>query len=1375
MTRPRQRLALLAVAFAVTAFRPAGPAPFPDFDKRQPDTAARTDKQNPAQALRADVPAAKVALDPLTHSAAHVSAERGFLTRPDVGVARSGFAGARIATRQFLTRHRALFRHGPEALDAAETKREFVTPHNGLRTMVWQQHVDGIAVFEGLLVSHVTAGGELAAVSSRFLADDVRDALRGKGARPQIGAREAARLAAASLGVPVPADEVTVLGHSGTAAQRHLLRAPGLTGEASAELVWLPMNAREARLAWDVILKPRGRAEVFRVVVDAKSGALLLRRGLTAYITDASYRVFTGDSPSPFSPGHATPLTTQPATVPRALVTLGALNSNASPAGWIEDGLNETRGNNVDAHLDRDGNDAPDLPRPQGSPFRVFDFPLNLGASPVFSGGAATVQLFYWNNFMHDRLHELGFTEAAGNFQVDNFGRGGLGNDPVLADAQDGESANNANFYTPPDGQSPRMQMFLFPGPEPDRDGDLDAEVILHEYTHGLSSRRVGGGTGLSASQSMGMGEGWSDFYALALLSKPADDVDGNYAMAAYVTHLFLGLQENYYYGIRRFPYSTDLTKNPLTFRDIDPTQAGAHPGIPRSPVFGGISADEVHAQGEVWCAALWQARAALIRKHGWTNGNELILHLVIDGMNLSPANPDFLQARDAILLADEISTGGANRGDLWAAFAKRGLGFGATSPGSHTPLGVVESFELPDDLGVQPTQHFSARGPVGGPFEPASTVYTLHNFGSNALVWNAGPTANWLGFSLNGGHLASGATASVTVFLNTNASALPAGLYEDTVRFTNVHSGRVQSRLVKLRVGQPDYFTEQFTGEFDLDWTSLTFTPDGSPGFYSACRETVSGFPTDPAGGTALALGDDTFLPVFLTGTNRVSIYGHSTNALEVGSNGYLTFGPGDSDMTETMADHFNRRRVAGLFRDLHPGQGGGVSWRELDDRAAFTWQNVPEFDAGNSNSFQIELFHDGRIRLTWLNIDATFGLAGLSRGLGVPAGFDESDLSAAVACHPALALLTPAAATEGDGLLLNAGQVLLPAPRATNLTVILSASDAGNIDGPESVAIPAGQTNAFFSITVLDNAWLDGSRATIITATAPGLGSGTRAMLVHDDEAATLGLKVPALIAEGAVPTQGLVTVSAPVGADTTVFLESSDVSELVVPALATIPAGQTSAVFAITVLDDNALDGAQPVSIAASVVNWTPAVAGLVVADNEPTNLTVYFLAAQLSENAGVQPNLGAVVLPGTLSTNLNVSLASSDTTALLVPPGLTIPAGQLAAAFNVVAVNDSILDGPQLVTVTATAGGLQSGSRQLDVLDDEAPPRLSIMRSGTTVTVTWTTLAGTAYVLEGTDALNGGWTNLSGTVTATGSSLAVTNPLPAGQGFYRVVVP
>src|SRR5206468_2215938 len=120
-------------------------------------------------------------------------------------------------------------------------------------------------------------------------------------------------------------------------------------------------------------------------------------------------------------------------------------------------------------------------------------------------------------------------TEAAGNFQNDNFDRGGIGDDAVQADAQDGGGFNNANMSAAEDGEPGRMQMYIFDGPKPHRDGVFDATVVLHEYTHGLSLRLVGGGIGISELQPSGMGEGWSDFYALSVLSNSGMDLDGTY------------------------------------------------------------------------------------------------------------------------------------------------------------------------------------------------------------------------------------------------------------------------------------------------------------------------------------------------------------------------------------------------------------------------------------------------------------------------------------------------------------------------------------------------------------------------------------------------------------------------------------------------------------------------------------------------------------------------------------------------------------------------------------------------------------------------------------------------------------------------------
>src|SRR5690606_14535157 len=156
-----------------------------------------------------------------------------------------------------------------------------------------------------------------------------------------------------------------------------------------------------------------------------------------------------------------------------------------------------------------------------------------------------------------------------------------VGDDRVQANAQDGGGVNNANFLTfGNDGSIGRVQMYIWTGPNPNRDGDFDNEIVIHEMAHGLSIRLHGG---LSGIQRGGMGEGWGDFLAFSMLAEPGDDPDGVYAMGAYATHAYQGtFQNNYYFGIRRFPCSTDMTKSPLTYADIDSDQFHYDPSIPR-------------------------------------------------------------------------------------------------------------------------------------------------------------------------------------------------------------------------------------------------------------------------------------------------------------------------------------------------------------------------------------------------------------------------------------------------------------------------------------------------------------------------------------------------------------------------------------------------------------------------------------------------------------------------------------------------------------------------------------------------------------------------------------------------------------------------
>jgi extracellular elastinolytic metalloproteinase len=147
-------------------------------------------------------------------------------------------------------------------------------------------------------------------------------------------------------------------------------------------------------------------------------------------------------------------------------IAVGPFNGVASPFGWHDDdgvaGLEYTitRGNNVYASEDADDNDSPGY-SPNGGSNLVFDFPYN-GGSPSSYLDASITNLFYMNNIMHDVWYHYGFDEQSGNFQQNNYGKGGTGSDYVNADAQDGSGTNNANFSTPPDGGNPRMQMYIW-------------------------------------------------------------------------------------------------------------------------------------------------------------------------------------------------------------------------------------------------------------------------------------------------------------------------------------------------------------------------------------------------------------------------------------------------------------------------------------------------------------------------------------------------------------------------------------------------------------------------------------------------------------------------------------------------------------------------------------------------------------------------------------------------------------------------------------------------------------------------------------------------------------------------------------------------
>lgn len=219
------------------------------------------------------------------------------------------------------------------------------------------------------------------------------------------------------------------------------------------------------------------------------------------------------------------------------------------------------------------------------------------------------------------------------------------------------------------------------------RDGDLDNVIIAHEYGHGISNRLTGGPANVGCLQNQEqMGEGWSDYYGFILTIKPGDTENdprgtGTYALGEGIAGI----------GLRAKPYSSDFAVNNFTYDNIK-TQA-----VP-------------HGVGSVWATMLWDLTWDLIDEYGFdpdlhngTGGNNVALQLVTDGLKLQPCSPGFVDGRDAILEADQIANGGANRCIIWRAFARRGLGVSANQGSSGSRSDGTEAFDVPVDciLGV--------------------------------------------------------------------------------------------------------------------------------------------------------------------------------------------------------------------------------------------------------------------------------------------------------------------------------------------------------------------------------------------------------------------------------------------------------------------------------------------------------------------------------------------------------------------------------------------------------------------------------------------------------------------------------------------------
>lgn len=574
---------------------------------------------------------------------------------------------------------------------------------SGVQHIYLRQTYNGLEIVGTESSIHLSSTGQVASVNNQFINSLEKRA--GKvSSNPQLDAKQAVVSVASQLGYSITKD-LRVLSQGFNSDRMTRLSDGGISkSEIPVRLMYYLKEDKSLALVWELSIQSNQEAEWYNVWVDASNGQIIEKNNwinscgfdhaheeedffhfqsqptvkesfgsvLAPEAIQGSYMVFAMPLESPYF-GDRT-----------LLLADDVVNTNASPYGWHDTNgspgpeYTTTRGNNVNAYEDGDNYGF----QPNGGNNLVFNFPFNQNYS--YSNqyeSAAITNLFYWNNIIHDVFYEYGFDEASGNFQQNNYGKGGLGNDFVFAEAQDNESTCNANFGTPPDGQNPVMQMFICGN----KDGDYDNLVIIHEYGHGITNRLTGGAGNVNCLNSFytpeQMGEGWGDWFGMMMTMKAGDQRTDPRTVGTYLFGQGPGGA-----GIRQYPYSTNMNVNPHTYNSIK------NAAVP-------------HGVGSVWAVMLWDMTWDLIDQHGFdpdiyngTGGNNIALHLVVEALKLQPCSPGFVDGRDAILLADQLLYGGENQCLIWNAFARRGLGFSANQGSSGSTTDGTQAFDTPSD-----------------------------------------------------------------------------------------------------------------------------------------------------------------------------------------------------------------------------------------------------------------------------------------------------------------------------------------------------------------------------------------------------------------------------------------------------------------------------------------------------------------------------------------------------------------------------------------------------------------------------------------------------------------------------------------------------
>ncbi len=745
--------------------------------------------------------------------------------------------------RGFIKQNNQLIGIDDQQADQLKVSADYTNPDGNLSYAHLDQVINGVPVFRGEIKAGFTKDGRIIRVINNMAPGLDYESLSTDFGNPTDAVRAAFKhidreptKVDTEVNAAASNDLKVVFGNGDwatTAEKMYFPIEPGVARASWRVLIWLPVNA-------------------YYVIVDAETGATLWHKNIADdQTTSRTYQVYANpnayidvaDSPAPLTPGPIDPaLGTQGAILTRVNRSfIGNEGTNSfNTNGWITDGQDKLDGNALEAGIDRDGTNGVDPASiPVGAPANTYTSLWNPPPGNPAPGDApiatepqrgAVIQMWYIMNHYHDEMYKRGFTEQARNFQALNFGRGGVEADRVSAEGQDSSGTNNANFATPADGGRGRMQMFIWTGPTPDYDGTTDAEVVIHEVTHGTSNRLHNNGSGLGNQGGM-MGEGWSDWYAHVMLSEPTDPINGIYTTGGYATfQLSAGFTANYYYGIRRFPKAVKAftggparpgcnnqpcPHNPLTFGHINSncdttlgtTTTPIISAFPRSPVIGTSgSCSQVHNAGEIWSSALWEVRALMVQRLGFAAGTTRVLQVVTDGMKLAPTNPMMLQERDAIIaaaaalpVAPEAS---ADVADVREGFRIRGFGFSAQTISSTQ---VVEAFDTPNVTVTNPFSVSDSTGDNDGFPEPGESVLlsvAVTNPNTGAPISNVQVNVNG-GPNVSYGTINDGATVANNIPYTVPANVACGALHQVTINVTSSAGSQTPANR-EFRVGVP-------------------------------------------------------------------------------------------------------------------------------------------------------------------------------------------------------------------------------------------------------------------------------------------------------------------------------------------------------------------------------------------------------------------------------------------------------------------------------------------------------------------------------------------------------------------------------------------